>query len=77
MYHNYKGYASVVLMAVDIGSYRKDCDSNMFKRSSLWASIENNEQQLPPDRPLQGTDSPVMPYFLVGDEAFALQQGLL
>lgn len=46
MYFNYKEYFSVVLMAVadsnykfvyvDIGSYGKDCDSAIFKRSSLW-----------------------------------------
>lgn len=53
MYHNYKGYASVVLMAVanseycftyvDIGSYSKDCDSHIFKKCSLWSSILNSE----------------------------------
>ncbi|CAH2008363.1 unnamed protein product [Acanthoscelides obtectus] len=57
MYYNYKGYSSVVLMAVadanyrfvyvDIGSYGKDCDSSIFKRSSLWTSIINNDHEIP------------------------------
>lgn len=65
MYYNYKGYSSVVLMAVvdsdyifiyvDIGSYGKDCDSMIFQKSSLWKSIESNEQQLPTDLPTRNT----------------------
>lgn len=74
MYHNYKGYASVVLMAVadseyrfiyvNIGSYGKDCDSKIFKRSLLWTSIENNEQDLPDEKSLPGITGPKLPYFL-------------
>ncbi|KAL4101231.1 hypothetical protein QTP88_021251 [Uroleucon formosanum] len=80
MYFNYKGYNSIVLMVVadskyrfvytDVGSYGKDCDSSVFKRSSLWKSIENNEQQLPEAKSLPGIDSPKLPYFFIGDEAF-------
>ena len=65
MYFNYKEYNSVVLMTVadskyrfvyvDVGSYGKDCDSSIFKRSSLWQSIENKEQELPEEKPLPGT----------------------
>ncbi|KAF0736132.1 protein ANTAGONIST OF LIKE HETEROCHROMATIN PROTEIN 1-like [Aphis craccivora] len=56
---------------IDIGSYGKDCDSAVFKRSSLWKSIENYEQQLPEAKSLPGIDSPKLPYFFIGDEAFA------
>lgn len=87
MYHNYKGYASVVLMAVadseycftyvDIGSYGKDCDSHIFKKCSLWSSILNSELELPKENCLTGTTSPNMPYFFVGDEAFAIHKHLL
>jgi len=87
MYFNYKGYNSIVLMAVadskyrfvyiDVGSYGKDCDSSVFKRSSLWKSIENNEQQLPEAKSLPGIDSPKLPYFFIGDEAFGLHKHLL
>lgn len=87
MYFNYKDYYSVVLMAVadcrykfvfvDVGSYGKDCDSSIFKRSSLWQSIESNTQPLPEEKCLPGTESPKVPYFFVGDEAFGLHRHLL
>lgn len=87
MYFNYKEYNSIVLMAVadskfrfvyvDVGSYGKDCDSSIFKRSRLWQSIENNEQQLPEEKPIPGTESPNIPYFFIGDEAFGLHKHLL
>ena len=54
---------SVVLMAVadtnyrfvyvDIGSYGKDCDSTVFKRSTLWTSIQTNMLELPSERLFQ------------------------
>jgi len=28
---------------IDVGSNGKDCDLSVFKRSTLWKSIENNE----------------------------------
>lgn len=87
MYHNYKGYSSVVLMAVadanyrfvyaDIESYGKDCDSTVFKRSSLWKSIINNEQEIPTKNDVAGIENHQLPYFFVGDEAFALHKRLL
>lgn len=86
MYFNYKDYYSVVLMAVadsryrfvfiDVGSYEKDCDSSIFKRSSLWQSIESNTQPLPTEKCLPGTESPKVPYFFLGDEAFGLHRHL-
>lgn len=46
MYFNYKGYLSVVLMAVAdadywfvyvyIGGYSKDCNSTIFQQCTLW-----------------------------------------
>ena len=84
-YFNYKEYYSVVIMAVagsryrfvfvDIGSYGKDCDASIYKKSSL--SIERNTQRLPEDKCLSGTQSPKVPYFFVGDEAFGLHKHLL
>lgn len=50
---------------INVGSYGKDCDSAVFKRSSLWKSIENNEQQLPEVKSLPGIDSSKLPYFLL------------
>jgi len=86
MYFNYKGYSSIVLMAVadsnyrfiyvNIGSYGKNRDSNIFKNCSLWSGIKNNEVRIPEEKCLRGT-SPKVPYFLVGYEAFGLDRHLL
>ena len=87
MYFNYKGYSSVVLMAVadsdyrfvyvDIGSYGKDCDSNIFKKSSLWTAIKNKELEVPEERCLPGSFNPKVLCFFVGDEAFGLDKHLI
>ncbi|KAG8223752.1 hypothetical protein J437_LFUL003117 [Ladona fulva] len=81
------GFSSVVLMAVadsdyrfiyvDVGSYGKDCDSNIFKASSMWKSIVNKELEIPEEKCPSGRTGTKVPYFLVGDEAFALHRHLL
>jgi hypothetical protein len=53
---------------VDIRNYVKDCDSTIFKRSTLWTSVQTNKLELPIERPLSGTEGPNVPYFFVGDE---------
>ncbi|XP_050535066.1 uncharacterized protein LOC126902086 [Daktulosphaira vitifoliae] len=87
MYHNYKGYSSVVLMAVaddnyrfiyvDIGSYGKDCDSSVFKRSSLWTSVINGNLEIPTETNVTGIENHMLQYYFLGDEAFALHKHLL
>lgn len=62
---------------VDIGAYGKDCDSNIFKESSFWTSVTKGNIQLPEEECLPGATNPKVPYFLVGDEAFALHKHLL
>jgi hypothetical protein len=61
---------------VDIGSYGKDCDSTIFKRSTLWTSIQTNMLELHSERPLLGTEGPNLPYFFV-DEGFVLNINIL
>ena len=65
------------LMYGDIGSCGKDCDYTIFKRSTLWTSIQTNMLELPSDRPLSGTEGPNVPHFFVGDEGFALNRNIL
>ena len=82
-----KIFFSVVLMAsadinyrcvfVGIGSYGKDCDCTVFKRSTLWTSIQTNVLELPSERPLIVTEGPTVPYFFVGDEGFAPKTNIL
>ena len=52
---------------VGIGTYGKDCDSTIFKRCTLWTSVQTNMLELPSERPRAGTEGPDVPYFLVGD----------
>jgi hypothetical protein len=59
---------------VDIGSYGKDCDSTIFKRATLWTSIQINMLELSSERPLSETEGPKMPYFFVGDEVICAKQ---
>jgi hypothetical protein len=47
-------------------------DSAIFKRSTLWTSIQTNVLKLSIDRPLGGTEVPNVKCFFVGDEGFAL-----
>lgn len=87
MYYNYIGYSSVVIMAVadanyrfvyvDIGSYGKDCDSSVFKRSSLWTSVIDNNLEIPIETNVIGIENHTLPYFFVRDEGFALHKHLL
>lgn len=87
MYYNYKQCNSLVLMAiadsnyrfvyVNIGSYGKDCDSAIFKRSEIWKSIVTGRHQFPEPKCLTETESPKVPYFFVGDKAFVLHKHLL
>lgn len=60
MYYNYEGYVSVVLMAlldsnycfmyVHTGSYGKDGDSYILRKSVLLLSFWNSEWDLPDDK---------------------------
>uniref|UniRef100_A0A8C5PX67 DDE Tnp4 domain-containing protein n=1 Tax=Leptobrachium leishanense TaxID=445787 RepID=A0A8C5PX67_9ANUR len=86
LYHNYKHYFSIGIMAVadanynfvcvDVGSYGKDSDSTIFKNSTLWNAIGSGTLHIPGPAPLPGTDVRV-PYAFVGDEAFGLSTHLL
>jgi len=50
---------------VDIDRYGKDCDSTIFKRSTLWTSIQNIMLKLPIERPFSGAECPHVPYLFV------------
>jgi hypothetical protein len=86
LYFNYKGYFSIVLMAVvdseyrftfvDIGAYGKDADPTIFSKTSFWKSIESEKLKLPNPKPLPGTNEAV-PYVFVGDEAFSLHKHMM
>lgn len=87
MYFNYKDYFSFVLLAVvdseyrfifmSVGSYGKECDSSIFKESTIWKKLNDGSLNIPKPRPLHATLQNDMPYVLVGDEAFPLSTNLL
>ncbi|KAM4049836.1 uncharacterized protein ACNLHF_011866 [Anomaloglossus baeobatrachus] len=86
-YYNYKTFFSIVLMAiadaryrfvaVDIGAYGRTNFSRLFKESNMGNCLYNNSFNIPPSRPLPGTEGPSLPLVLVGDEAFQLGTNLM
>lgn len=86
LYFNYKGYHSIVLLAVvdanyrflciDVGAYGRNSDAGIYSSSNLGHAIADNTLNFPTDEPLPGKTDPV-PYVMVGDEAFPLQRHLL
>ena len=83
-YFNYKGYFSLVLLAlvdykflwVNAGASGSSSDAQIFNRSKLKRRIENGTLGLPPPEPL-GPGGPDLHYFLLGDDAFALMLWLV
>lgn len=83
LYYNYKGYFSIVLLAlcdahytftfIDIGAYGSCNDSSIFNSTSFCKAVEAGALDLPGAEPLEGFPNVPLPYFFVGDEAFALK----
>lgn len=51
--------------------------TSILKKTQLWISIESNSQNLLDEKCLPGTESPKVPYFLIGDAAFGVPKHLL
>ncbi|XP_057294525.1 uncharacterized protein LOC130623036 [Hydractinia symbiolongicarpus] len=88
LYYNYKGFFSIILMAicdaryvfsfVDIGDYGSNNDSGVFRRSAIGKSFFKKEMNLPEPENIENSPTfGLMPYYLVGDDAFPLQQWLM
>ena len=83
LYYNYKGYFSIVLLAVcdahytftftDIGGYGSTNDSSIFNNTDIFRAAESGALDFPDAEPLDGFANDQIPYFFVGDEAFALK----
>ena len=81
MYYNYKGEHSIVLLAiadanglftvVDIGAEGRRSDGGILMHSEVGQALSNSKLNLPVLRALE-TGGPLLPYVLLGDEAFAL-----
>lgn len=85
-FFNYKGTFSLVLLAlvdasynfiyVDIGCQGRISDGGVFRNCTLYKKIENNALNFPEPQCLEGRATEI-PYFMVGDEAFALTPNLM
>lgn len=82
-FFNYKNYFSSVLLAlvdanycfifVDVGSYGKSADSNIFRQSALYKKIVNGTLGIPEGKPLPNSENTTpRPYVIVADEAFSM-----
>lgn len=86
MFYNYKNFYSIVLLAmcdanycftyINVGSYGKNSDSSIFRDSTLFRNLENNDLNVPEPKPLPGTNIPV-PYVIVADGAFGISQKVM
>lgn len=86
VFFNYKKHYSTVLLAlvdheykfiaIDTGSYGKECDGGIFSESDLGKRLNNYSLAIPPDEPLYegGCD---VPYVILGDEAFPMKRYLM
>ena len=86
MYYNYKGYHSLILMALvdadykflwaEVGSNGSAGDAQVFNNSELKEAIEKKVLGLPEAEPLPNDDKP-MPFYIAADDAFALKTWLM
>ena len=86
LYHNYKKFFSIVLMAlvdadyrflwIDVGTPGSNSDAQIWNDCELQDLIKEDKLQVPADAPLPGFDEPI-PYAIVGDDAFALRKYLI
>lgn len=88
LYHNYKKYFSIVLMAIvdadykfltiNVGAQGSESDGGIFRFSGMHAMFEENTVNLPQPEPLPDGDPTVpVPYFLIGDDAFGLKPWMM
>ncbi|RLU27126.1 hypothetical protein DMN91_000925 [Ooceraea biroi] len=80
-FYNYQASHSIVLLAicdanysftlVDIGAEGRQSDEGIFQRSDIGIAFENNLLNVPP--PENISENCILPFVLVGDEAFALK----
>lgn len=85
-YYNYKHFHSIVLMAIadansnfimiDVGAYGRNNDSSIFNESTMGKAFTLNRLNVPNPREMPDTVT-VMPFYLVGDEAFPLRNNLM
>ena len=86
LYYNYKGFYSIVLMALvdadykfiwaDVGGAGSASDAQIYNDSELKQCTEDGTLGLPDPEPLPN-DTQDVPYFFVGDDAFGLRPNMM
>ena len=87
LYHNYKGFFSLVLLAIcdarycftliDVGQYGSNNDSGVLLKSDINKRIESDSLAIPMPETYESCNFDPLPYFLVGDEIFPLKTWLM
>ena len=86
-YYNYKGFFSIVLLAlvgpdykflyVEVGAQGSASDAQIYNRSNLKEAMKTNDIGFPDAQILPHDNQDPIPYFIVGDDAFALATYLM
>lgn len=86
IYHNFKGYFSVVMqaiadanyrfIAIEVGAYGKQNDGGTFADSNVYQRLEANNLGIPQNENIPSTDISA-PFVLLGDDAYPLKRYLL
>ena len=86
LYHNYKGFFSIILLALvdadykfmyaNVGANGSTSDCAVFNVSPLLAALESGQIGFPDPQPLPHDDMDTK-YFLIGDDAFPLRTWMM
>ena len=85
-FYNYKGYHSIVLLAlvdanyrftwVQVGAQGAASDAQLWNESTLRDAVITNSINIPQQEPMPGDDRPV-PYFIIADNVFAINEWMI
>lgn len=63
-------------IAIDIGAQGRQSDGGVFQNSEIGIKFRNNTMKIPGNREIfEG--GPILPFYLLGDEAFGLKSWLI
>ena len=62
---------------VDVGNYRSNTESGVLSNSQMGKDFKERKVNIPEISSLDGFEGGKLPYFLVGDKIFRLQEWLI